>query len=181
MCQNKILLSAIFIFIYGCHSVAGDNSINYEYSRTIISNMGSGGNTLLNNQNAWEALDTLSNIENVFERQKNYMYLLNYYVGEGIGEMLDEYITREGRLILDSLKNMEKISIMCQDEYKHICRTKDERNKIIDKLVWHIENNFILCADDCSESNSYIVKNSLKVCDEACSSEYLKFNADRNN
>jgi len=75
-----------------------------------------------------------------------YMELLNYYIGEGPGEILSEKITSMGDKILPFLISKKNMPLKCEEKYKNICYTMEERNRKINYLIDAIKDGRILYA-----------------------------------
>lgn len=91
-------------------------------------------------------------IDRIFELRRNskevnglLVDLLDYYLGEGAGEVLQDFITREGKGIESLLTQKRAAPLNCLHNYEMICR-KDvqERNRQIDYMLDAINKGVIL-------------------------------------
>jgi hypothetical protein len=77
------------------------------------------------------------------DRVSLYMELLNYYIGEGPEEILDEQITRMGDKILPFLIEKRNSPVKCEEKYESICFAMEERNGIINHSISAIKEGTI--------------------------------------
>jgi hypothetical protein len=93
-----------------------------------------------------EAIEEIDKLQLKMEDQISlYMELLNYYIGEATTGILCEQITRMGDKILPSLIEKKNSPVKCEEKYKSICLTMEERNGVlIDRLIRSIKEGTIL-------------------------------------
>lgn len=93
-------------------------------------------------------------IDKVFDLKKNsnnankyFVQLLDYYIGSASGEVLDEFISSGGDSFLPLLTSKKNDKIQCEEKYSSICiKSKEHRNKRIEKLIMAIESGVALKA-----------------------------------
>jgi hypothetical protein len=95
-------------------------------------------------------IDRLYDIERKSNNaDKIYIDLLNYYIGEGPSECLDELITKRGKRMLPLLLKNKEENINCLSKYKKRCIDNiTRRNEQIDELINAIKNRVVLCPDE---------------------------------
>ncbi|HXX34970.1 MAG TPA: hypothetical protein VEM15_10915 [Thermodesulfobacteriota bacterium] len=95
----------------------------------------------------YEGFEAIRAIENpplkTEERINLYMELLNYYIGEATGEMLHEQITRMGDKVLPFLVEKKNSPVKCEEKYKSICLSMEERNREINGSISAIKEGTI--------------------------------------
>jgi hypothetical protein len=74
--------------------------------------------------------------------------LLDYYMGEGASEILSEYITEKGKVMLPLLYEKKKEPLGCLSKYKSICSDRETRDYDIDQLIDAIEKGKVLRTDE---------------------------------
>jgi hypothetical protein len=76
-----------------------------------------------------------------------YIGLLDYYIGEGPGEILCEKITAMGDKIMPFLIEKKNSPLICEEKYKRFCyRDTEERNVKIESCINAIKDGEILYA-----------------------------------
>jgi len=102
---------------------------------------------IIRDDESYQGFDAVQAIENpplkTEDRISLYMELLNYYIGEGTGEMLHEQITRMGDKILPFLIQKKNSPVKCEEKYKSICLTMEERNREINGSIAAIKEGTI--------------------------------------
>ena len=100
--------------------------------------------------------DLINSLYDIEQKSSNadkiYVELINYYLGAGGTECLDELITKRGKRVLFLLTEMKKQAIKCLPKYEARCiKSTQDRNAHIDGLIEAIENGIVLCPDyeDC--------------------------------
>ena len=81
------------------------------------------------------------------ERDNILIALLDYQVRGVSGEFLAEMITARGRAILPILKARLQDPPACEEEFLDGCRTRDERDPLIEELIVAIDIGEVLCID----------------------------------
>jgi hypothetical protein len=81
------------------------------------------------------------------ERDNILIALLDYQVRGVSGEFLAEMITARGRAILPILKARLDDPPACEEEFLDGCRTRDERDPLIEELIEAIDIGEVLCID----------------------------------
>lgn len=78
-----------------------------------------------------------------------YMELLDYYTGEGPGEILSEKITSMGDKIFPFLIEKKNMPLKCLEKYERLCAYKDvkERNIKIANMIDAIKKGIVLYAE----------------------------------
>lgn len=99
-----------------------------------------------------EVLDVIDDTDKLHLQQDDliqlYIDLLDYYVGEGPGEILAEKITKIGDEILPFLIEKKRAPLKCSEKYKRLCyKNMKERNVLIEKMVKAIKDGTILYAE----------------------------------
>jgi hypothetical protein len=75
--------------------------------------------------------------------------LLDYYIGEGPGEILAQFITEKGKVMVPLLIAKEKKPLECLSLYKSICADSlEDRNEQIDQMLDAIRKGIILRVED---------------------------------
>jgi hypothetical protein len=75
--------------------------------------------------------------------------LLDYYIGEGGGEILEELITKNGKKMLPLLSNKKLQPLHCLPKYESICvKSIGARNKDIDLMIDAIQKGIVLRAEE---------------------------------
>jgi hypothetical protein len=75
--------------------------------------------------------------------------LLDYYIGEGGGEILAELITKNGKKMLPLLSNKKLQPLHCLPKYESICiKSIGARNKDIDLMIDAIQKGIVLRAEE---------------------------------
>ena len=92
-------------------------------------------------RDGWIALGELSENKNKNYRIDSYILLLDYYIGEGNHTYLNELITKEGTNIHSELIKKYNNPVNCKQKYSDICRTKEERNRVIKEIITIIVKN----------------------------------------
>jgi hypothetical protein len=78
---------------------------------------------------------------------KLYLELLDYYIGEGPGEILSEKITLLGEEILPALIEKKKMRLLCLEEFKDLCYEDiEDRNRKIEHEINAIKKGIVLYA-----------------------------------
>lgn len=73
-----------------------------------------------------------------------YIGLLDYYIGEGPGEILSQKITAMGDKILPFLVEKMYMQLHCDKKFKELCReNREERNDRITRLIGNIKKGII--------------------------------------
>jgi len=77
--------------------------------------------------------------------------LLDYYVGEGPSEIMNEAITRRGKRMLKALETKRQSDLQCLPEYLSVCMSKftdglKQRNEYIQRLEAAIRKGKVLRA-----------------------------------
>ena len=98
-------------------------------------------NNFVEIRDGWVALGELSNNDNNNYRIDSYISLLDYYIGEGNHTYLNELIVKEGPNIHAELIEKYNMPINCKQKYSEICRTKEERNRVIKEIITSIVKN----------------------------------------
>jgi len=130
-----IMLFASLVQIFYCGTASSQSSKVTQMREEILS----AGDQRL------EAIEEIDKVHlKMGDRISLYMELLDYYIGEGPGELLDEQITGMGDKILPFLIEKKTSPVKCEEKYKSICLTLNERNHIINKLMSAIKEGTIL-------------------------------------
>ncbi len=134
--MKLIILLVSVIQIFYCTTASAQSNKVIQIRDKII-----GGNE------GYQGFDAVQAIENpplkTEEQISLYMELLNYYIGEATGEMLDEQITRMGDKILPFLIEKKNSPVQCEEKYKSICLTMVQRNEQINKVTGEIKEGTI--------------------------------------
>lgn len=70
-----------------------------------------------------------------------YASLLDYYLGAGAGETLEDFIVKEGNSIVPVLLKKKGSPLNCRKEYQQICtESVEHRNERINRLIKEIQN-----------------------------------------
>jgi len=98
-----------------------------------------------------DELDAIEEIDKHLLRDEElislYMELLDYYIGEGPGEILSEKITGMGERILPFLIEKKNSTFKCLDKYRPFCyKNAEERNVKIRSIIAAIKKGIILYA-----------------------------------
>ncbi len=99
---------------------------------------------------------TLDLLHELAEKSQNpdqaMIYLLDYYIGAGAGEVLLELITKRGQAMLPLLIKKRRRPLECAPQYIQFCaKNTDSRNEEIEAMIEAIKEGRVLCAD-CDES-----------------------------
>lgn len=133
--MKLIILLASVIQIFYCSTASPQSNKVIQIRDKILS---AGGQR----HGAIEEIDKLQ--LKMEDRISLYMELLNYYIGEGPGEVLNEQITGMGDKILPFLIEKKNSSVNCEEKYKSICYTMEQKNRKINKLINAIKEGAIL-------------------------------------
>ena len=103
-----------------------------------------------NNGGNYRTMDRIFDLrKRIKNPDKYYIKLLDYYLGAAGGEILDEFITSEGRKILPLLEEKYKKPIVCEKKYISICvKEEGQRNNRIDGMISAIKAGKVLKAAD---------------------------------
>ena len=142
--HNVIRIIAVFIsisqvLVVGC--AYGDKK--YDNCDNLIKEVliaESKARTFQEYQKSWMALGQISEIADETKRIKCYMKLLNYQLGEGNLEYLEELILEEGNKSYSYLVKELKKEVDCLEEYKDICISKSRKLKILKDLINEIQS-----------------------------------------
>jgi RHS repeat-associated protein len=95
---------------------------------------------------------TIDRLYELKEKSKNsaqqLVQLLDYYIGEGPSEILDQMISEEGKKVLPLLLDKRKKPLECLSKYKTICIDKETRDENIDLLVNAIKEGKVLRVEE---------------------------------
>ena len=83
---------------------------------------------------------------NSHEKNQMLIELLDYYLGSGPSEILQEFITEEGETMVPLLQKKYNSPLNCLPKYKEICLTIEERNTFIKGMINAIKNGLVLKA-----------------------------------
>jgi hypothetical protein len=72
------------------------------------------------------------------------VHLLDYNIGEGPSEILDEMITEKGKSVLPLLYQKKKMPVDCFKKYQSLCIDKKTRNEDIEALIAAIKEGRVL-------------------------------------
>lgn len=129
-----IILFAALIQIFCCSTASPQSSKVIQMRDEILAPGGQ----------RFEAIEGIEKLHlRTEERISLYMELLNYYIGEGTGEILSEQITRMGDKILPFLIEKKNSPMKCEEKHKSTCYTMEERNRIINDLITAIKEGTI--------------------------------------
>ena len=74
--------------------------------------------------------------------------LLDYYLGSSGDAVLNELITKNGKVILPYLRQKLSSPVICHARYKSICiDSADDRDAQIRRLIKAIKSGVVLCVD----------------------------------
>ena len=95
---------------------------------------------------------TIDRLYDLNDKSKNanseLVQLLDYYIGEGPSEILDELISAKGKVMLPLLLEKRKGPLNCLSKYKSLCLDKDTRDENLDMLIEAINKGKVLKADE---------------------------------
>jgi hypothetical protein len=140
--MHNAKLKVIAVFIVLCWStlaVAGNNSPKDSVDKILSAQGG-------------EVLDLIDDTDKLHLQEDDliqlYIELLDYYVGEGPGEMLGEKITKMSEKILPSLVEKAYTPLRCSEKYKKLCyKNMKERNVHIERMIKAIKDGTVLYAE----------------------------------
>jgi hypothetical protein len=96
--------------------------------------------------------DIINSLYDIEQKSSNsdkiYVALIDYYLGAGGTECLDELITKRGKRVLSLLKTMKEKPIECVPKYEARCiKSIEHRNAHISELIEAINRGIVLCPD----------------------------------
>ncbi len=137
-------LSIFSLVLFSCMSVNHQPKFDKYYFAVL--------GAQLNTQKNQEYL-TLDRLYDLKKNSKNLdsqlIGLLDYYLGEASGEILDEFITERGRIMLSLLNNKKGRQLECLNEYKSICIDNiQKRDNKINRMIDAIQKGIVLRVED---------------------------------
>ncbi len=142
--MDKVIIFVFFLGLLPHAANAGRvNEIENTYCERLAYEMlriELTADTLEEYQKSWAIFEKITTIKNDKDRLKCYMLLLNYYIGEGNLEWLEESIIQEGKRALPYLRNEINNEEICIEKFKSLCRPRNAKVKIINELILEIEN-----------------------------------------
>jgi hypothetical protein len=140
--MHKIKLTSMIIFFVLCWSTlsAAEGDSIKDTMDKILSAQGG------------EVLDLIDDTDKLHLQRDDliqlYIQLLDYYVGEGPGEIRAEKITKMGDEILPFLVEKKRAPLRCSEKYRRLCyKDMKERNVIIEKMIKAIKDGTVLYAE----------------------------------
>lgn len=134
--MKLIVLLASAIQIVCCVTASSQSGKVIQITDKILSESG---------PERFDAIEGIDDLQLKMEdRISLYVELLNYYIGEATGEVLNEQITAMGDKILPFLIEKKNMPLKCEEKYASICYTMEERTRKIDKLIGAIKKGIIL-------------------------------------
>jgi hypothetical protein len=96
-----------------------------------------------------QILDALDDLD---KKSKNanvcLVELLDYSIGAGAREVLYEYITMRGKVMLPLLREKKKKPLACLPKYKSLCSDRETRDDDLDELIDAIEKGKVFRTDE---------------------------------
>lgn len=140
------LILIVYFYQLDPLSIAEEKALCDKYFNSVLSIASS---TEANPELYPQILDDLDDLD---KKGKNtnicLVALLDYYIGEGAREILSEYITEKGKVMLPILREKKKKPLECIPKYKSICSERKTRDDGIDQLVDAIEKGIVLRTDE---------------------------------
>jgi hypothetical protein len=122
--------------VFFCNTASSQSSKAIQIRDKILSEHG---------PQRFDAIEEIDKLQiETEDRISLYMELLNYYIGEATGEVLNEQITAMGDKILPFLIEKKNTPPKCEEKYASICYTMEERTRKITKLIGAISQGVIL-------------------------------------
>ena len=140
MLQNKAIgVIACFMFLILTCATSNNSKFPDEYALEVLEYASGDYRKASTFTGAMESLNRIKRESP--NRIKDYIGLLDYYLGSGPGEILSGLILEEGTNILPDLRNKLAEEINCMPQFNQICiKDKATRNKRIRSLIYSIEN-----------------------------------------
>ena len=135
-----ILILTAFCSVQQIH--ADENALDPQLSSFL--------DLLVNPETFWpDIINRLYDIEHKSSNSdKIYVALIDYYLGAGGTECLDELITKRGKRVLTLLKTRKSKPIECVHKYEARCmKSIEQRNAHISELIKAINRGIVLCPD----------------------------------
>ncbi len=138
-----ILITIFTVFCIAQNSYADENEID-QHLRSFLD--------LLVNTESFGP-DVINNLYDIEKESSNsdeiYVSLIDYYLGAGGTECLDELITKRGKRILSLLMVKSEKPVECTPKYEAACiKSIEQRNSHINELIEAIKRGIVLCPDN---------------------------------
>jgi hypothetical protein len=144
--SNKMKTLALVLMVIVCGSVqqlqANENTSDPHLSSFL---------DLLVNPETFGP-DIINSLYDIEQKSSNsdkiYVALIDYHLGAGGTECLDELITKRGKRVLPLLKTMQGEPIACEPKYEARCiKSIEHRNAHISELINAVNRGIVLCPD----------------------------------
>ncbi len=155
----RLVLAAMLIFILCSPSYSENNDATQIRDKILALAL------IEDNTKVWATLlSVIDSTDKLGLRDEElinlYTELIDYYIGEGPGEILSEKITGMREKILPFLVEKKGTQLNCLEKYKSLCREDiKERNKRIEYLIDAIKKGVILYAEYPESLREEIIKN----------------------
>jgi hypothetical protein len=94
----------------------------------------------------------IDRVDELNEKSKNanvcLVELLDYAIGAGARELLYEYISKRGKVMLPILREKKKKPLECLPKYKSLCSDRGTRDDAIDEITAAIKKGKVFQTDE---------------------------------
>jgi hypothetical protein len=142
--KMRAILCVMCLSLFGCVSTAGTATTDRHYQAVLDAAL------VAQRGGEYRAMDRLFDLRRESkDANRQLVDLLDYYLGEAAGEVMQEFITHEGTKIEPLLQEKRKMPLNCLPKYQAICR-KDiaSRNRQIDYMLDAIRKGIVLKSAD---------------------------------